>query len=167
MITGLNVYNIVSAVAMRRQLPLGAIHFGPMHPAEATSPNSLPVGTMTVRTSLNPFIDSCSQPNRGLNDRFGSTYPSNLGLDLSPVLKSLGSNLSSGPNGGTTNVSAMALSSKFMSMLIVVGFLANEYDKSIRSNKMLIGSTLEVLDVCVIQFYCLFYFFKQNSILPF
>jgi len=101
-ITGLNVYNIVSAVAMRRRLPLGAIHFGPMHPAEATSPNSPPVGTMTVRTSLNPFIDSCSQPNQGPNDRFGSTYPSNLGLDLSPVLKSSGSNLSSGPNGGTT-----------------------------------------------------------------
>jgi hypothetical protein len=29
-----------------------------------------------------------------------------------------------------------------MFMLIAVGFLANEYAKSIRSNKMLIGSTL-------------------------
>ena len=34
----------------------------------------------------------------------------------------------------------------FIFMLIAVGVLANEYD-SIRSNEMLIGSTLEVLDV--------------------
>ena len=39
-----------------------------------------------------------------------------------------------------------------MFMLIALGFLANEYD-SIRSNEMLIGSTLEVLDVCVTPFY--------------
>ena len=54
-------------------------------------------------------------------------------------------------------------------MLIAVGFLANEYD-SIRSNEMVIGSTLEVLDVHVTPILSSFHFIdflKQNSILPF
>ena len=52
--------------------------------------------------SLNKFLCYYHPLNQGPNIRFSSIYPSNLGPDFHLVLKSLGLNLSSGPNSSIT-----------------------------------------------------------------